>query len=277
MDCCYITTQSPKFSDLQVEGIKFEMISMNNVQTPKQKQQSLCLRLEFSLCHNSHCTYYNMLFDGLQFSTFSYIVLAHSVDRWCSPCSTSLCCCLVMFYVLPSIVHMLFNCVLWPPFPYLFVIQWHPMLNSSHYGILFHGFFFSPPLFDYCPMTLCILSSNIQHGLFLVTLSIPSPICIATWWCYFCSHCNLMVSFPSLVLHNLHAIIQWHSSILLFMFFSCLVGISFFILFFNGILWLPPPLFAYYLVVLCALMFVVHVVQWCIPLLQLCFYLWHCS
>jgi len=91
-------------------------------------------------------------------------------------------------------------------------------------------------------MTLCILSSNIQHGLFLVTLSIPSPICIATWWCYFCSHCNLMVSFPSLVLHNLHAIIQWHSSILLFMFFSCLVGISFFILFFNGILWLPPPL-----------------------------------
>jgi len=37
------------------------------------------------------------------------------------------------------------------------------------------------------------------------------------------------------------------------------------------------PLFAYYLVVLYALMFVVHVVQWCIPLLELCFYLWRCS
>jgi hypothetical protein len=83
-------------------------------------------------------------------------------------------------------------------------------------------------------MTICILSCNIQCGLFLVTLFLPSPICIATWWCSFCSCCNLMVSFPSLVLHSapcLHAIIQWHSSILLFICFSCLVGISFFILF----------------------------------------------
>jgi hypothetical protein len=115
------------------------------------------------------------------------------------------------------------------------------MLNSSHYGILLHGFF--------SPSSICLLPNDYMHSiiqcvLFLVTLSLPSPICIATWWCSFGSCCNLMVSFPSLVLRGapcLHAIIQWHSSILLFMFFSCLGGISFFILFFNGILWFPLP------------------------------------
>jgi hypothetical protein len=78
----------------------------------------LCLRLEFSLCNNSHCTYYKHVFIWcfcswwLQFNILSYVVLAHNVDRWCSPCWTSLCYYLVMFYVVPSIAHMLFNCAL---------------------------------------------------------------------------------------------------------------------------------------------------------------------
>ncbi len=98
----------------------------------------------------------------------------------------------------------------------------------------FMGFFF-PPSYNWL-LPNDFVHSIIQHPMwfFFVTFSLPSPICIVTWWCSFCSCCNLMVSFPSLVLHSapcLHAIIQCHSSILLFTFFSSLVGISFFIFF----------------------------------------------
>jgi len=185
MDCCYITTWSSKNLDLQVEGIKFEMISMNNVQTPKWKQQSLCFRLEFSLCNNFHCTYYNMLLfdvfihDGLQFNILSYVMLAHNVDRWCFPCWTILCYYLVMFYVFPSVVHMLFNCALWPPFPYCLLPSGTLCLILVAMAYYFMGFFL-PSYVWLLPNDF--VHSIIQHPtwLFLVTLFLPPPICIVT-------------------------------------------------------------------------------------------------
>lgn len=76
-------------------------------------------------------------------------------------------------------------------------------------------------------MTLCILSSNmVFFGDYFS--SFPYLYChLVVLFLLMLQHDGV---FPSLVLCSapcLHAIIQWHSSILLFTFFSCLVGISF--------------------------------------------------